>query len=104
MKQLQMDEMAKLPGGYYVRKEPGGYRLRRFEPSVNVIADLKLYGSPGEAFEGYVDAFSQELVLQTPGVTPDNIEDALGQMKELVRDLANHQPVKADGAEGRQDG
>lgn len=91
MKDLYLDEMAKLPGGYYVRREEGGYRLRRFEPSASAIVDLKLYGGPGEAFEGYVEAFAQELVLQAGGVTGDNIEDALSVMKGLVRDLANHQ-------------
>jgi len=98
MRELYMDEMAKLPGGYYIRKEPKGYRLRRYEASASRIIDCKLYDSAGEAFEGYVDAFAQELVLETPGVTPDNIEEALEKMKGLVRDRANH---PAEGGGGR---
>ena len=86
---LSMDVMEKLPGGFYIKKDADGYVLRRLEKDRALLIDCGRFDSYGEAYDGYVDAFALEVVLQSEGVDGDNVEEALGEARRLVQEYAD---------------
>ena len=86
---LSMDVMEKLPGGFYIKKDEEDYILRRLESDKGLLIDCARYGSYGEAYDGYVEAFALEVVLHAEGVNGDNVEEALEVTKKLIQEFAD---------------
>ena len=98
-----LEGASRLPGGYYVKDGAEGCELLRYDAATSSVVRCMSCRSPGEAFEGYVKAFAQELVLGMPELEGSRAEEALGIMEMLVRDAANHR--KGGGDDGkREDG